>query len=109
MKETKPTMKLLPLLALAPLAIGTPALADTLWERTSTVPVWQHTAPAPRRVAQKPQITHAQILKACDDYRNLQLMGMNTRAIFQGVMWTGTAEAKRQVAMIRNVCPDVMW
>jgi hypothetical protein len=52
--------------------------------------------------------TQAEIKKACDNLYQMQMMGMNTGAIVQGIMFTGTDKAKKELLAMRRVCPDAM-
>ncbi len=51
---------------------------------------------------------HDEIQKACDNLYQMQMMGMNTGAIVQGIMFTGTEKAKRELLAMRRVCPDAL-
>ncbi len=52
--------------------------------------------------------TQAEIKKACDGAYQAQMMGMNMGAIVQGIMFTGTEKAKKELLAMRRVCPDAL-
>ena len=52
--------------------------------------------------------SYDEIQKACDNLYQMQMMGMNTGAIVQGIMFTGTEKSKRELLAMRRVCPDAL-
>lgn len=52
--------------------------------------------------------TQSEIEEGCNNLYKMQMMGIDTSAIVEGIMFTGTDERIKKLLAMRRVCPDAM-